>query len=146
MPTALLWLETEVRRRYIAGDQDVIPDGRRRLTAASVSQSCMVRRLQRSLVRRPCMNPLEKAQQFRPSRVESAALRRGLEREAHLDVRGTELAAGEPLVLREFRLMKSHCRLRFGATIIACTLAEIARAIVSRRTASAIARPCRRSA
>ena len=51
--------------------------------------------LQRTLIGRPCMDALQESGQVGIG-VQSGAYRRGFDREAHLDVGGAELLAGEP--------------------------------------------------
>ena len=50
------------------------------------------------------MDLLQEGHQLRPARIEASALRRGLDRKAHLDVGRAELAAGEPFALRQLGL------------------------------------------
>src|SRR5882672_5767997 len=70
--------------------------------------------LERSLVRRPRMNALEKRHQLRSARVQSGALRGGFDREAHLDVRSAELVAGEPFTLGELAFHEVQLSLQVG--------------------------------
>src|SRR5258706_126150 len=60
--------------------------------------------LERAQVGRPGMDLVEVSHKPRPFPVEAAAHPRGLQRKAHLDVRGAEARAGEPLARREHRL------------------------------------------
>src|SRR5438128_6343083 len=70
--------------------------------------------LERLLVRRPRVDAVEERHELRPARVEAAARRGGLQREAHLDVGRSEVVAREPRGLPELALDEVEVQLDLG--------------------------------
>src|SRR5437879_4501755 len=70
--------------------------------------------LERLLVRRPRVDAVEERHEIRPARVEAAARRRGLQREAHLDVGRGEVLAREPDAFSELTLDEVEVQLDLG--------------------------------